>query len=126
MPLGIYVKDQNQSLARGNIVILKSIFHNDTLLKRVVACAGDKIDTNQSGVFINGALAPKSKIFQFDSNQNPLNFKPISKILGKDEIFVMGDHIRSFDSRYFGVVNITRDQVTKIKSIITFKAGCDE
>ncbi|EKB7133759.1 S26 family signal peptidase, partial [Campylobacter coli] len=58
--------------------------------------------------------------FSFDSEGNPLEFKPFKCKLKENELFVMGENIKSYDSRYFGVINILQNEVKKVKSIILF------
>ncbi|MCZ6168089.1 S26 family signal peptidase [Campylobacter ureolyticus] len=36
-----------------------------------------------------------------------------------NEIFVMGDHKRSFDSRYFGIINTNDIKIQKVREILT-------
>ncbi|EAH5195231.1 signal peptidase I, partial [Campylobacter jejuni] len=47
-------------------------------------------------------------------------FKPFKCKLKENELFVMGENIKSYDSRYFGVINILQNEVKKVKSIILF------
>ncbi|EOJ2652597.1 S26 family signal peptidase, partial [Campylobacter coli] len=56
----------------------------------------------------------------FDSEGNLLEFKPFKRKLKENELFVMGENIKSYDSRYFGVVNILQNEVKKVKLMISF------
>ncbi|EOZ6170682.1 S26 family signal peptidase, partial [Campylobacter coli] len=51
---------------------------------------------------------------------NLLEFKPFKRKLKENELFVMGENIKSYDSRYFGVVNILQNEVKKVKLMISF------
>ncbi len=59
-----------------------------------------------------------SKIFQFDSKGQPLKMFPINRVLNQDEIFAMGENIQSYDSRYFGVVNIKESNIKKVDKFL--------
>ncbi len=74
------------------------------LLKTIVAKEGDKVEISKSGVLINGELFKSSKAFLTDKG---INLYPMSLqkfILAKDEFFVLGDTLNSYDSRYFGII----------------------
>lgn len=119
MPLGIY-QIQKTTPKKGDLVIFKIPQKENLLLKRVVATNKDFIEVNKNGVFINGILVKNSTIFKFDTKGNPLQNANISKKLQKNEIFVMGDHERSFDSRYFGIININDIKIQKVREILTW------
>lgn len=92
----------------------------EILLKKIIAVNGDFVEVNTQGVFINENLLPNSKIFSFDSEGNLLEFKPFKRKLKENELFVIGENIKSYDSRYFGVVNILQNEVKKVKLMISF------
>jgi conjugative transfer signal peptidase TraF len=78
-----------------------------SLLKRVVAAAGDRVEVTANGVFIDGSLEPvkNSAPRENSSNGLALNAKFGKFELKAGELFVMGEHPDSYDSRYFGVVS---------------------
>ncbi len=89
------------------------------LLKKVVAEAQDHIVVTGEGVFINGNFIENSRPIHTDSQGRILPIAVIDKILSKDEYFVLGDHPKSFDGRYFGI--ITKDEIiNKAEPSFTF------
>lgn len=76
------------------------------LLKRVVGVAGDRVTATDAGVEINGQPVPNSRPLDLDSNGRTLPHLRGSVTLNQGKIWVAGEHPNSFDSRYFGPVNI--------------------
>ena len=77
------------------------------LLKKIVGIPGDIINVTNNGVKVNGSLLNNSIAI---SQYKKINLLPItlgwSHRLGTNEYWVAGGDIeRSYDSRYFGVVN---------------------
>ncbi|OCS38168.1 signal peptidase I [Campylobacter fetus] len=120
MPLGIY-QIQNITPKKGDLVIFKLSQNSEILLKRVVAVNGDFVKVNKNGVFINKKLLENSTIFKFDTKGNPLKNVNINTNLQQNEIFVMGDHEKSFDSRYFGIINTNDIKIQTVREIFTWK-----
>ncbi|EAL3652603.1 signal peptidase I [Campylobacter coli] len=120
MPLGLYKEINSSTFNKNDIVLLKIPQKKEILLKKIIAVNGDFVEVNTQGVFINESLLPNSKIFLFDSEGNLLEFKPFKRKLKENELFVMGENIKSYDSRYFGVVNILQNEVKKVKLMISF------
>lgn len=118
MPLGIYQQIDFKALNKNDLISFKIPHKKELLFKKIVAINGDFVEVNQNGVFINNAPLPNSKIFNKDSQGNPLPFKPFKKFLKSNEYFVMGEHIKSYDSRYFGTINIKNNQINKLKPIL--------
>ena len=123
MPIGLYRLSQDNDFQKDDLVILYSDITHGFLLKKIAATAGDLVNTNREGVHINGISIKNTKVFEFGSHQERLNFTPMNRILEKNEIFVVGEHPKSFDSRYFGVIDINKSRVKKIKPILTFKGS---
>ncbi|WP_297882453.1 S26 family signal peptidase [uncultured Campylobacter sp.] len=123
MPIGLYQLYQDNNFQKNDLVILYSDITHGFLLKKIAATAGDLVNTNREGVHINGISIKNTKVFEFGSHQERLNFTPMNRILEKNEIFVVGEHPKSFDSRYFGVIDINKSRVKKIKPILTFKGS---
>ncbi|NQY75134.1 MAG: conjugative transfer signal peptidase TraF [Candidatus Margulisbacteria bacterium] len=74
------------------------------LIKRVVALEGDEVVINETGVYVNGKLLPKSRPFRTDRKGRALPLGK-GKVLSENEVLLMSDYNeRSFDGRYFGVV----------------------
>ncbi|OCS38149.1 signal peptidase I [Campylobacter fetus] len=118
MPIGIYQTYNNDIILPGDIVIFE--YKNVSFIKKVIAVAGDYIEIKNSQVFVNHKPINNSQIFKFDRNHNPLPNLSFSRILNNNEIFVLGEHIKSFDSRYFGVLDIEKNNVKKAKEILTW------
>lgn len=121
MPLGLYQFSQgNTDIAKNDLIVFDISQKSELLLKKVIAVENDHVVVNQEGVFLNGALVANSKIFRFDSKGHPLTPKRLDKILVKNEIFAMGDHIQSYDSRYFGTVYVKKNNIRKVHVLFTW------
>ncbi len=118
MPIGIYQTYNNDNILPGDIVTFN--YQNVNFLKKVIAVAGDYVEIKDSKIFVNHKLIKDSQIFKFDSNHNVLPTLSFSGVLKNNEIFVLGEHIKSFDSRYFGVLDIQKNSVKKAKEILTW------
>ncbi|WP_298786962.1 S26 family signal peptidase [uncultured Campylobacter sp.] len=123
MPIGLYRLYQDNNFQKNDLVILYSNITHGFLLKKIAATAGDLVNTNREGVHINGISIKNTKVFEFGSHQERLNFTPMNRILEKNEIFVVGEHPKSFDSRYFGAIDINKSRVKKIKPVLIFKGS---
>lgn len=118
MPLGIYKVKEDKQIYKNDLVVFEIPAFNKKLLKKVVATKDDLVLVNETGVYVNGTLLENSKIFQFDSKGQPLKMFPINRVLNQDEIFAMGENIQSYDSRYFGVVNIKESNIKKVDKFL--------
>ena len=123
MPIGLYRLSQDNDFQKDDLVILYSDITHGFLLKKIAATAGDLVNTNREGVHINGISIKNTKVSEFGSHQERLNFTPMNRILEKNEIFVVGEHPKSFDSRYFGAIDINKSRVKKIKPVLIFKGS---
>ncbi len=77
----------------------------DSLLKKISFCENEAIIINEKGLYIDGNV-----IHMFEQAINEeLNIEAIpyycNIVLGDNEVFLMNEHPRSFDSRYFGAVS---------------------
>ena len=121
MPLGLYQFTKgNTDIAKNDLIVFNIHQTSDQLLKKVIAVENDHVIVNQDGVFLNGALVTNSRIFHFDSKGHPLTPKLLDKILVKNEIFAMGEHIQSYDSRYFGTVYVKENNIRKVHLLFTW------
>jgi conjugative transfer signal peptidase TraF len=91
------------------------------MLKQVMAMQGDTVSIDSSGVTINGNTLPLSLPLRSDDKAQPLPvFHLQSKQLDSSEILLMANiHLRSFDARYFGLVD-QKHIVMRVKPWIIF------
>lgn len=85
------------------------------LLKRVVGVPGDVIRLESGGVFINDQLLPNSIATQYYHSQYLYPQMLGKYLLKKNEYWISGNGENSYDSRYFGAVNVNE---IKQKAII--------
>ena len=123
MAKGAYVRvDDVAKLKRGDIIVMpmngqfrdyrvkKLGYPKDTMLiKRVAGIPGDLVCRQETAVIIGHKAVV---VAQMDRHGNPLPAWGGCRILLPNEVFLLGDHASSFDSRYFGPV--TRDQLVGI------------
>ncbi len=83
---------------RGDTVIVE--VDDEVLVKRVVACPGDRIGMDNGSVLLNDVLIDEAIPDYLDWDDTFPQYQ-----LGEDEYFILGDHRRvSVDSRDFGPV----------------------
>lgn len=81
----------------------------EPLLKRVAGIPGDRLETSQDGIAINGRVWPQSRAISRDGHDRPM---PEARNVGSRTIpdglaLVLSDrHPGGFDGRYFGLVPI--------------------
>jgi type IV secretory pathway protease TraF len=73
------------------------------LTKRVACVAGDLLRFERGGHWCNEQFL--GQVLQRDSASVPLPAFVWNGPVPEGKVFLTGDHIRSFDSRYFGFVN---------------------
>jgi conjugative transfer signal peptidase TraF len=96
--------------ARGYLHTGECPNHTTPVVKRVVAMAGDVVETHQH-VKINGTMLPRSTVLAVDSHGRPLPRLAGERRLQRDELWLFsGTHAHSWDSRYFGPVLIANVQ----------------
>lgn len=91
------------------------------MLKQVMAGQGDTVSIDSSGVTINGYTVPLSEPLSSNDKAQPIPaFQLQSKQLDSSEILLMANiHPRSFDARYFGLVD-QKHVVMRVKPWIIF------
>jgi conjugative transfer signal peptidase TraF len=89
------------------------------LLKPVRAIQGSIVCRFGRYVFIDGNLVAKAKYL--DTKHRILPVWKGCRALKSDEIFVLGVHRGSFDSRYFGPINRTQVLGTAVRAADMFK-----
>lgn len=112
-PVGLY-KIENSALEVGDFVLVspseeaaKLIAERGylppdiPLIKRVAAMSGDEICRGDTAIFINKAFVATAQIFDSFGRNMPTWSGCFT--LHKDEIFLLNDHEKSLDGRYFGV-----------------------
>lgn len=80
------------------------------LMKPIVAKAGDVVELSPNGIAVNGTVVPNTKPLTHDSIGRPLTpwtFGRFTVSLGTVWV-ASSHHPRSYDSRYFGPVPISR------------------
>jgi conjugal transfer pilin signal peptidase TrbI len=92
-PRGLY-RLTHEPLQRGRYVVLKMP------LKQIAGVPGDTVRTAPEGSYVNGQLWPKSGIPAGVREHFPFG----TYVLRPGQLWVLGDHPLSFDSRYFGMV----------------------
>lgn len=77
------------------------------LLKRVDGVPGDRIEQTSTGLIaVNGRPLALSKRLVADSEGAPLPHPALPVTLGAGQVWLMSEHARGFDSRYFGPISI--------------------
>ena len=72
-------------------------------LKRVAGLPGDVIGASENGlIHVNGGFIPNSVPLSMDRAGRPLKAFHLPIILASDEVWLLSDSPRGFDSRYLG------------------------
>ena len=135
LPYGIYLLESDYSinhLDKNDIVAFKldtltSLAHsrgyllkNNQVAKYIMAMPGDTITVKEDCVIVNNDTLHNSAKYNFDSKGRRLpQFWADHKILSSTEYFFFSPVIKSFDSRYFGLINESQFLGT-LDPIITF------
>jgi len=76
-----------------------------TVLKIVVAVAGDKVHLDAAGVRVNGRAIPGSKVLEHDVDGTAIPHVAFGDyVLASGDVWLASPKPRSFDSRYYGPV----------------------
>lgn len=113
-PVGIY-RLVPGGIARGALVVLKQPDDSAVLrryapahlplIKRVAAIAGDMVEVGARGVYVNGNRWPESAPLTHDQEGRSLRPYPFGVYrVAEGMLWVMSNHSRGLDSRYFGPV----------------------
>jgi type IV secretory pathway protease TraF len=92
-PRGLW-RLSHEPLMRGTYVVLKMP------LKQIAALEGDSVRTTPEGSYINGKLWPHSGIPAGVRDHFPYGYY----VLHAGQVWVLGNHSLSWDSRYYGPV----------------------
>ena len=132
LPRGIYKLYPPTDIKKGDIVVFEIsedlqnymkqrgyILSNvTTLMKKVAAFSDDTIEIKNQEIFINNISW--GKIYEFDSKYRPLRkLESENLIVKKDEFFALSAVNKSFDSRYFGAIKVSKI-VAKSKIFLKF------
>lgn len=80
-----------------------------TVVKQLVAGPGDHVVLTPETLTINGRFVLRNEVTRLGEEAGtPVDLQPMDRVLGPDEFFVVGTHPRSYDSRYWGVVERER------------------
>ena len=73
--------------------------------KEVLAVPGDTVTVSVAGLSVNGSMIPETQARVADSDGRRLPLVPAGRsVVQSGEIWLVGRHPLSFDSRYFGAV----------------------
>lgn len=104
-------KQARESAKKGDLIIFRFPKDREKIfVKRIIAVGGDKIESKDKNIYINGVLIEEPYVQHVEKNiiseaVNPRdNFGPY--VVPENKIFVMGDNRdQSNDSRYWGYVS---------------------
>ena len=119
VPTGLYYLSEGTGVARGDLVAYQPAPSEGSwleaqgytgagwpLLKRVAALEGDEVCRYGGAVFINEA--PAARVRKEDTLGRGLPRWSGCQILGPQDVFLLADHPRSVDGRYFGIQDRSR------------------
>lgn len=130
MSKGAYVRvDDVARLKRGDVIAMplngqsrdylvrKLGYPKDTMLmKRIAGISGDLVCRQETAVTIGNKAVVAARM---DKHGYPLPAWGGCRALLPNEVFLLGDHASSFDSRYFGPV--TKDELVGIyRAVVTW------
>ncbi|GEM_PF-1107906 len=133
-PVGIYELVPG-GIARGGLVLLKQPHDSSAsllrryvparlpLIKRVAALPGDLVRVSPHGVYVNGVRWPESVPLAHDEEGRTLRPYPFGAYrVAAGELWVMSNHPRGLDSRYFGPV-AEASVVSRLKPLLTWSSA---
>ena len=102
MPIGIYLKLSDYTVVPGDIIVFRHPHQKNNLIKYVIKIdSGEYCFDGHSGFWLDG-----NPIAELDIQKVVLRYLDQSSChpIKGGEIFLMGDHPNSYDSRYFGTI----------------------
>lgn len=92
-----------QHIRRGEVISFYPPNRHDVVyLKRVIAIGGDRVETRDDAIYVNGAPLQESYAQHLGGTCREKN---VAMIVPPNQLFVLGDNRdRSEDSRYWGTV----------------------
>jgi conjugative transfer signal peptidase TraF len=90
------------------------------IIKPIAAGPGDRVNTDDAGLRINGRAIESSRTADVDTEGRPLpHLKSVEYRLSDNEYFVVSTHTeRSLDSRYFGPIH-EEDVLAQARPLLT-------
>ncbi len=95
LPIGLYVRSFAE-LEPGSIVLFRH--QGRVLIKYIAAMGGVHVRINSRGYFVDGAF--------IGSILDTAKFAVVDEIVPSERAYVFSPHPRSYDSRYFGSVDL--------------------
>ena len=90
------------------------------LLKRIAARAGDFVEVTDDGVFVNGKfVGDHTKPMERDTRGREMPRFRWAGAVPDGHVFVLGDAPNSFDSRYYGTIERSTNDVY-VEPLLTF------
>lgn len=127
MPTGVYVRTSSESIASLVVFCPPEPFARlsvergyrsrgncpdgaEPLAKPIAARAGDTVDLSARGMAVNGRLLRNTAPLATDTRGRPLSHWPFGEyVVATGSVWVASSYSpRSFDSRYFGPVNVSQ------------------
>ncbi len=133
-PAGIYELVPG-GVARGALVLLPQPHDSSAsllrryvparlpLIKRVAALPGDVVHVTADGVYVNGVRWPESVPLAHDAEGRTLRPYPFGAYrVAAGELWVMSNHPRGLDSRYFGPV-AEASVISRLAPLLTWSSA---
>lgn len=118
MPMGIYIKHGLDKIVIGDVIVFRKAENKSDLIKYVAAISPLEFCIDENGAFWVAGFP----VAQINIEKYPSAAPDQSRChrLLDDEIFVLGDHPNSYDSRYFGPIKY-RDVIARLALLWQFK-----
>lgn len=117
MPRGLYLVDRKKYHQIGDIIVFKSNEFKANLIKYIAARYGDQYCFDETNSLWVDEIPIAQKNIQ--KYPQPINEQSICHPLSPDELLVIGDHEKSYDSRYFGPIK-KHDVIASVKLMWPF------
>lgn len=88
------------------IGVNRSLCPEEAMMKRVAACAGDRIDSDGKSVSVNGKRLRYSQIYKKDKFGNALPTQQYPYTVPQNSVYLTSEHPYGYDSRYLGPIDI--------------------